>query len=127
MKPPKMSIIFRKDLKVRKGKLAAQVSHASMKIFFDRMKKTSNGYECDFTPEMEEWKDGSFTKIVLGCDTEDEIFKIKEEADKVGIPSAIIIDNGLTEFNGVKTVTCIAVGPGPAELVEKITSKYQLL
>jgi len=138
MKPPKMSIIVRKDLNMRRGKSCAQASHAAMKVFFDRMKKVEadpfafegNGkdlYETSFTPEMEEWKNGLFTKIVLGCDNEEEIHFLKAKADELGIPAAIIIDSGLTEFGGVPTITCIALGPYKAEVLEELTSKYSLL
>jgi len=34
----KQVIVVRKDLNMRKGKIAAQASHASLKVFFDRMK-----------------------------------------------------------------------------------------
>lgn len=36
-------------------------------------------------------------------------------------PVALVTDNGLTEFNGVLTDTAIAVGPAPAEFIDKIT------
>jgi len=127
MKPPKQTIIVRKDLNMRKGKIAAQVSHASMKIFFDRMVKNDKGYDCNFTDEMEEWKNGAFTKIVLGCDSIDDIYDLQKKANSLNIPNAVIIDNGLTEFGGIPTVTCIALGPHSAEIIENLTSKYSLL
>jgi peptidyl-tRNA hydrolase len=63
----KQVIVVRKDLNMRKGKLAAQVAHASMKVFFDRMTRTSlaemtrwrgdynvidDAYKTTFTEEM---------------------------------------------------------------------------
>ncbi len=110
----KQVIVVRKDLNMRKGKLAAQVAHASMKVFFDRMKdigKPHNGnysgmkfskdcylYATSFTPEMIEWMEGDFTKIVVGVDSLDQLFELKEWADTLDIPHALIKDNGLTEF-----------------------------
>ena len=35
MKEPKQVIVMRKDLNMRKGKMIAQGSHASLKVFFD--------------------------------------------------------------------------------------------
>ena len=40
----KQIIIMRTDLNMRKGKLATQVAHASMKVFFDRMYDGKNSY-----------------------------------------------------------------------------------
>ena len=91
------------------------------------MKKSENGYICDFTQEMEEWKNGAFTKIVLGCDSIDDIYDLQDKVNSLNIPNAIIIDNGTTEFGGVPTVTCIAIGPCRVEIVENLTSKYSLL
>ena len=39
----KQVIIFRRDLNMRKGKIAAQVAHASMKVFFDRARSSTLG------------------------------------------------------------------------------------
>ena len=79
VKAPKQTIVVRKDLKMRKGKMAAQVAHASMKVFFDLMEPTEiawddmepqDGYAFPVTPEMKAWKEGIFTKIVVGCESE---------------------------------------------------------
>jgi peptidyl-tRNA hydrolase, PTH2 family len=104
----KQVIIMRTDLNMRKGKMCAQASHASMKIFFDRMKDisyakeiTDNQFYCHFTPEMIEWMQGSFTKIVVGCNSEEELLDLKKQADDAGIVNALILDNGMTEFKQV--------------------------
>ena len=59
MSDVKQVIVIRKDLKMRSGKECAQVAHASMKIFFDRMKEVYHGgyarystWECSMTTEM---------------------------------------------------------------------------
>jgi PTH2 family peptidyl-tRNA hydrolase len=111
----KQVIVVRKDLNMRKGKMCAQVAHASMKVFFDRMKMLypqdpgpyaiSNSAweklkaECNFTNKMVEWKEGSFAKIVVGCNSEQELFDLQKQADEAGIVNAIILDNGMTEFS----------------------------
>ena len=39
---PKMVIVLRKDLNMRKGKFVAQGSHGVLKVFFDRATITPN-------------------------------------------------------------------------------------
>lgn len=49
----KQVIVLRKELNMQKGKIATQVAHASMKVFFDRMIKSKNTneniYKTNFT------------------------------------------------------------------------------
>ena len=49
------------------------------------------------------------------------------QAKQDGIPCALIEDEGLTEFNGVKTKTCIAIGPWYADEIDQITGHLKLL
>jgi PTH2 family peptidyl-tRNA hydrolase len=146
----KQVIVVRKDLNMRKGKLAAQVAHASLKVFFDNMELLEierelygneespienlffSTYKKNFNNAMLSWlnyKEGDpgFTKIVVGCNSEAELFEIKEKCVIANIPHAIILDNGITEFGGVKTYTCIAVGPDEIEKIDPITSRFTLL
>ena len=104
----KQILIIRKDLNMRKGKIGAQCAHASMKVFFDRIHMSLESYEgtakeydhykCKFTNEMIQWMEGSFTKIVVGCSSEQELFDLQKQAEEAGIVNAIILDNGQTEF-----------------------------
>ena len=50
---------------------------------------------------------------------------IKKEAPE--IPIVMIEDNGLTEFHGVKTKTCIGIGPWVSEEIDKFTKHLKLL
>lgn len=133
----KQVIVVRHDLNMRKGKIASQSAHAAMKVFFDLMQKTSDlscnsaevpvYYTFKATKPMEEWIDGIFTKICARVDSEEELVKLYEQAKTAGIPAALIEDHGITEFHGILTKTCIAIGPDEAEKIDKITGHLQLL
>ena len=125
----KQVIVVRKDLNMRKGKLAAQVAHASMKVFFDKLTIYSDyAIIKDITKPMLEWMNyGPFTKIVVGVNSEEELLEIKKKAKEANIPNALIKDNGLTEFHGIPTNTCIAIGPDEEEKINAITGELELL
>ena len=137
----KQVIVVRKDLNMRKGKIAAQVAHASMKVLLDRMSVTPNAANMEdpsnpfiiramtMTPNsyMNQWLEGSFAKIVVSCNSEEELRNLECDAHEAGIPNALITDAGATEFNGVPTVTCLAIGPHSSEEINKITGNLKLL
>lgn len=141
-KEPKMVIIMRKDLNMRKGKMVAQGSHAAMAVLLDKMRNgiDRSEYKPDIinseynmtlnvkeNSDLDKWLRGLFTKICLSVDSETELLRLYEEAKTAGLPTALITDAGLTEFNGVPTNTCIAIGPANAEEIDKITGHLKLL
>ena len=144
-KQPKQVIVVRKDLKMRKGKIAAQVAHASMKVLLDRMsystsketilsepkpyvaKRVHRELVCPKDCSLDKWLSGKFTKICVSVDSEDELELIYLRAKNLNIPSALIIDSGATEFNGVPTKTCCAIGPDNPDKIDEITGKLNLL
>lgn len=125
----KQVIVMRTDLKMRKGKMIAQGSHASLKIFLDRLKKNEKEsiYEMKLTDEMDEWMNGLYTKISVGVSSEGELLQIYEEAKERGLPVALVTDSGLTEFHGVKTKTCLCIGPARNEELDAVTGHLKLL
>ncbi len=137
---PKQVIVMRKDLGMRKGKMIAQGAHASMKVFFDRIVGTEKGrqhedefpdhywnYEMAISAEMAQWISGLFTKICVYVESEDDLSAVYSAARAGGIPCALIEDAGLTEFKGVPTKTCCAIGPANPDAIDAITGKLPLL
>ena len=120
----KQVIVIRKDLKMRKGKIAAQTGHAVMKAVYcweDGTPIIINH------PYILEWLKGSFTKVVVSVDSEDELQDVYKRACEAKLPCSIIEDEGRTEFGDVKTFTAVAVGPGPIDEVDLITGDLPLL
>ena len=123
----KQAIIVRKDLNMRKGKLAAQVAHASMNIFLNKAVTTSSNLIVGISKDTKEWLETSYTKIVLGCNSLEDLYKIRDECIEDNIPYAIIQDLGKTEFHNIPTETCIAIGPAQEEIINAITKDFKLL
>jgi PTH2 family peptidyl-tRNA hydrolase len=140
MKNTKQVIVIRKDLNMRKGKIAAQASHASMAFLTKGMRASySDDYSITlsvfetkhYTPEHFEeithWLKNSFRKICVYVNSEEELRELHQRVLDKGLISHIVEDNGLTEFNGVLTKTCIAIGPHYDECFEGITDHLPLL
>lgn len=129
----KQVIVWRKDLKVRKGKFGAQVAHASCALLLNAMEKTVNYEQVKMTltfkreSNWDAWINGKFTKIVVGCENEGELLQLFAQAKSAGLPCVLITDAGLTEFDGVPTNTCIGIGPFWEEDINKITGHLQLM
>ena len=133
---------MRKDLNMRKGKMVAQGSHASLKAILDKIQfvegikyKMSNGTKGENTgylkleggTALNDWITGRFTKICLSVDSEAELLNIYNQAKEAGLICSLITDAGLTEFGGVPTKTCCAIGPNWDEEIDPITSHLKLL
>jgi peptidyl-tRNA hydrolase, PTH2 family len=123
----KQVIVMRKDLNMRKGKMIAQGAHASLKVLLDRGGFADGAYAIALTEPMTAWLGGRFTKVCVSVTSEDELLAVAERASAAGIPCAIITDAGHTEFHGVPTRTCCAVGPAWADDVDAITGTLPLL
>lgn len=125
----KQVIIIRKDLKMRKGKVAVQACHASMKVFFDNIIYCDHGEMkiTNITHAMEEWINGIFTKICVSVDSEEELLNIYEQALDADLVCSLILDAGLTEFKNVPTYTAVCIGPEKNEDIDKITGHLKLL
>jgi PTH2 family peptidyl-tRNA hydrolase len=114
----KQAIAVRTDVKMGKGKLAAQVAHASLAAAEEAMSRRPEWYE--------EWKAGGQAKIVLKGGTEEELRELMGQARAARLPAALIEDRGLTQLEP-GTVTCLGIGPGPEDALDRITGKLKLL
>jgi PTH2 family peptidyl-tRNA hydrolase len=114
----KQVIVVRTDIRMSRGKLAAQVAHASVSSFY-RVYRERREW-------AEEWLRNKQPKIVCRVDSISYIKKLGEDADRLGLPNVVIEDAGLTEL-APGTITCIGIGPGPVELIDKVTGHLPLL
>jgi len=74
-----------------------------------------------------DWLNNSFAKVCVSVDSEDELRLIIDRAKVRGVTVHEITDNGTTEFAGVPTLTCCAIGPDTVERVDAITGSLKLL
>lgn len=112
----KQVLVLRTDLKMRRGKEIAQGAHASMKAMLDFA-------DHEYTRG---WLAGPFAKIAVGADSPEELVTLYHKAKDLGLPHALIMDAGRTEFAGVETMTALAVGPGPVAVVDRLTGHLKL-
>lgn len=99
---------------MRKGKMVAQGSHASLMAYLKA-----------FSNIQHEWLNNGQTKICVGVNSEEELLNIFKAAE-LSFPVSLIRDAGNTELPpGTHTAVCI--GPAKAEDIDKITGELKLL
>jgi len=122
----KQVIIMRKDLNMRKGKLVAQGAHASLGAILNLMQRTGNVLTLELDERTEPWLTGRFKKICVYVNSEAELLEVYKAAQEAGLISCLIQDSGLTEFNGVPTLTAVAVGPDREDKIDLVTKHLPL-
>lgn len=136
MPDTKQIIVMRKDLGMTKGKMIAQGAHAAMAFLTRRIGRPDDGGNGDWCPfttleafsEAElAWLRGIFTKICVYVKSEQELRDVYQQALDVGLTAYLIEDAGLTQFAGVRTATCVGIGPDWAERVDPVTRSLPLL
>ena len=127
----KQALIIRKDLNMRKGKMVSQGAHASGAAYIKPEQITEDPTTGELIvrvdPRAKEWLLGSFTKIVLSVDSEAALDELYRKAREKGLLTALIEDNGDTEFHGIKTKTALSIGPARASELDELTQELKLL
>lgn len=141
----KQVIVMRKDLNMRKGKMIAQGSHASMAFLLNAgdlifnedvdpesfyILKDGQDYanmQSSFKEMFKNWITTGQTKICVQVNSEAELDEIFNKAEEAGLTVHMITDSGRTEFNGIPTKTCLAIGPNEVSKIDKITGHLNLL
>ncbi|XP_061461394.1 peptidyl-tRNA hydrolase 2, mitochondrial isoform X2 [Rhineura floridana] len=113
----KMVIVVRNDLKMQKGKVAAQCSHAAVSAYKQIQRRN---------PELlKQWEYCGQPKVVLKAPDEETLLQLLGEAKALGLTVSLIQDAGRTQIApGSRTV--LGIGPGPAEVVDKVSGHLKL-
>lgn len=114
----KLVIVMRSDLKMSKGKTAAQASHAAVNCAFASKKNDSKNFD--------KWYAEGQKKVVLKVDSLEKLFEIKAMADTQNLINSVITDQGRTEIPA-GSVTCIGIGPAPNSVIDRVTGELSML
>ena len=114
----KQVIIIRADLRMGKGKIAAQTAHASLDAYIKAKAQT---------PQIvDKWMRQGMQKTVLKVDGEKELMELCSACKEMGIVCSIITDAGKTQIEPGSR-TCIGIGPGKSEIIDRISGELKLL
>ena len=136
----KMVIVMRKDLKCPKREYCSQASHAAVGAVIQALygfRLEENDFRLDayaykvrkdayVDSATKDWLAGEFTKIIVAVDSLEALEDIEKKALDIGLNICKITDNGHTCFDGIPTVTCLAIGPCYSSQVDPITKDLKL-
>ncbi len=135
----KMMIVMRRDLKMRKGKIAAQAGHACIDAILMALNKEGRMNDFEIASgeivlnnsdkprtSLSDWFMYGCAKVCVYVDSEEALLDIAQKAKEKGIIASVITDAGMTEFHGVPTITCLALEPLPADIADELTGKLPL-
>jgi len=113
----KMVLVVRTDLKMTKGKAAAQCCHATLSAYKQARRKAPD--------VLRLWECSGQQKVTVKCESEEELLTLLAKARSLDLVAAVIADAGRTQIAaGSRTV--LAVGPGPEELIDQVTGGLKL-
>ncbi len=111
----KQVILVRDDLKLPKGKMAAQCSHAAVEAAL----KADEGI-------LKKWRQQGQKKVVLKAADEKELLLYFQEAKDNKISCSLITDAGRTVI-APGTKTCVGIGPDEEEKIDRLTGKLKMV
>ncbi|MFS7897742.1 putative aminoacyl-tRNA hydrolase [Helianthus anomalus] len=86
----KMVLVVRNDLKMGKGKIAAQCSHATLGLYKKILHRAPKA--------LSRWEMCGQVKVVVKIESEDDMFELQKRAKSLSIPTHIVIDAGRTQI-----------------------------
>ncbi|XP_050720570.1 peptidyl-tRNA hydrolase 2, mitochondrial-like [Eriocheir sinensis] len=116
--PTKMAIVVQADLKMGRGKVAAQCCHGALAAYRQAQRRS---------PQLlQAWEDSGQPKVVLKASDAEEMQRLATEAESQGVLVVSIRDAGRTQVPS-GSLTVVAIGPGRSPDVDKITGHLKLL
>ncbi|CAI5722678.1 unnamed protein product [Peronospora effusa] len=116
--PHKMVMCVRTDLKMGKGKIAAQCCHATLGAYKRALKRTPDAIRA--------WETLGQAKVCLKVDSEEEMLALAEKAAEHGLVHYIVIDAGRTQI-APDSKTVLSIGPAPVKAVDEISGHLKLM
>lgn len=114
----KMMLVVRRDLGMSVGKTSSQCSHAALGC--ERAARAR-------APEyLAQWIATGEAIVCVSAESQTALISLREAATSASLVTHTVSDAGRTEVSP-GTVTVLAIGPGPVQLVDTITRHLKLL
>ncbi|XP_037915093.1 peptidyl-tRNA hydrolase 2, mitochondrial [Hermetia illucens] len=113
-----MVLVVRGDLKMGKGKTAAQCAHASILCYEKCLHKNPK--------LLQIWTDTGQPKVVLKAESLSEMESIYRKANDANIVAALVRDAGRTQLPA-GSVTVLGIGPDTIENIDQLAKHLKLL
>lgn len=111
----KQVIVVNEALRLPRGKLSAQVAHASVSALF--------GAAHD---DLRTWLEEGMPKVVLRAEDEAQLLELERQATEAQLPAVLIRDAGRTVV-APGTVTCLGIGPAADAAIDALTGTLHLV
>lgn len=111
----KQVIVVNEALWLPRGKLAAQVAHASVSALLAAAHD-----------DLRQWLEEGMPKVVLRAENETQVTELERQATDARLPVALIRDAGRTVV-APGTMTCLGIGPANDAAIDALTGKLQLV
>ena len=134
-------IVMRRDLRMRKGKIAAQAGHACVEAVLMALAREGRLDQVRIMPSqnwvylddagtietpLSRWFDAGVAKVCVYVDGEDALIDLARRGRELGFAVALVRDAGYTEFHGEPTYTCLAFEPLMPEQIDPLTGSLPL-
>jgi PTH2 family peptidyl-tRNA hydrolase len=111
----KQVIVVNRSLALPKGKLAAQVAHAAVGAFVAASAQAQLA-----------WLQVGMPKIVVYAADADALVQLEMAARQQQIPACLVHDAGRTVIPA-GTITCLGLGPAPADTLDPLSRELPLV
>ena len=127
MKNVKQVIVVRKDLRMRKSKVASLTSQVATKFLTENNEAVRNDeLYVKLSREEVTWLHNSSAPIILGINSQDELNDLILKAEFLGI-NVYAITGSLAKPDSDTSILCASFGPDEEELINKITGNLKLI
>ncbi|KAF1328977.1 Peptidyl-trna hydrolase, partial [Globisporangium splendens] len=116
--PHKMVLCVRTDLKMGKGKIAAQCCHATLGAYKRAVKRAPKA--------MRAWEMLGQAKVCLKVDSEEELLNLAAKASEHGLINYVVVDAGRTQI-APDSKTVLGIGPAPIDAINEVTGHLKLM
>ena len=116
--PCKLVLVVNHGLKMGKGKIAAQVGHASIGAMTS-IREEDRG-------RLAAWLASGQRKVCVKGNDADHLLSLCAQANDAGLPTTEVRDAGHTQIPS-GSLTVVAIGPAEGSRIDRLTSDLKLL